>query len=111
MNDFFRIKELPETEMMAGIRRRAVWTEGAMVTFFCFAPGSVVPEHKHPHEQITVVTRGTLEFTLDGETRILCAGDGVRIRSNVLHAARALEEMAEAFDAWSPPRDDYKTAG
>lgn len=111
MSNFFRTRELPQTEMLPGIRRRAVWTDGAMITFFCFAPGSVVPEHEHPHEQITVVTKGALEFTLDGETRILRAGDGVRIGANLRHSARALGEGSEALDAWNPPREDYKTSG
>ncbi len=111
MMDFFRVRELPESEMMPGVRRRAVWTDGAMLTFFSFAPGSVVPEHEHPHEQITVVTKGALEFTLHGVTRTLRPGDGVRIQPNVRHSARTLAEATEAFDAWNPPREDYKTSG
>ncbi|MBN1859420.1 cupin domain-containing protein [Candidatus Bipolaricaulota bacterium] len=109
MKGFFRTQELPLVEMLPGIRRRAVWTDGAMLTFFSFDHGSVVPEHEHPHEQITVVTCGELEFTLDGETRVLRAGEGVRIGSNLRHSARALAGATEAFDAWNPPREDYKT--
>jgi quercetin dioxygenase-like cupin family protein len=105
---FFRIEELPEAEMLPGITRRAVWLNGVMVTFFTFEPGAEVPEHAHPHEQITVVSRGTLEFTLAGETRRIKNGEGVCIPANVPHSARVAKGPVEAFDAWYPPRDDYR---
>jgi len=106
---FFRIDEQPSTEMLPGIDRQAVWLHDVMLTFFTFAPGSVVPEHSHDNEQITLVTRGALRFSLDGQTRILRTGEGVCIPANMPHSAAALEEPTEAIDAWSPPRADYKT--
>ena len=107
--EFFRTSDLPSTEMLPGIDRRAVWLEGVMLTFFTFAPNAVVPEHAHPNEQITLVTRGAMQFTLDGETRILHAGDGVCIPPNVAHKAVMLDAKTEAIDAWNPPREDYVT--
>jgi quercetin dioxygenase-like cupin family protein len=105
---FFRICNLDVTEMLPGIQRRAVWLDRVMLTFFTFQPGSVVPEHAHDHEQITVVTRGAMTFSLGGEVCTLRAGEGVCIPPNVRHGARILNEETEAYDAWSPPRDDYK---
>jgi len=105
---FFRIEELPKTEMLPGIERRAVWLDGVMVTFFTFEPGSIVPEHAHSNEQITVVTKGSMEFTLGDETRVLRAGDGVCIPPDVPHKAVVLDDSTEAYDAWNPPREDYK---
>jgi quercetin dioxygenase-like cupin family protein len=106
--DFYRITDLPHVEMLPGIDRRAVWLDGVMLTFFTFAPNAIVPEHAHPHEQITLVTRGAMEFMLDGETKLLRAGDGVSIPPNVTHKAVILDEETEAIDAWTPPREDYK---
>ena len=106
---YFRTDELPRAEMLPGIDRRAVWLDGLMLTFFSFDPNAVVPEHAHPNEQITLVTRGAMEFTLDGETKLLRAGDGVCIPPNVAHKAVILDQATEAIDAWNPPRDDYKT--
>ena len=105
---FFSIRKLPSTEMIPGIERRAVWLDQVMITFFVSQPHAVVPAHAHEHEQITVVTRGALKLTLDGATRILRAGDGVSIPKNVNHSALVLDELTEAYDAWGPPRDDYK---
>jgi quercetin dioxygenase-like cupin family protein len=105
---FFRIDELPRTQALPGIDRRAVWLDGVMLTFFTFAPGSIVPKHSHSNEQITLVTRGAMEFTLGEETNVLRAGDGVCIPPDVEHTAVVLDEPTEAIDAWSPPRNDYK---
>jgi quercetin dioxygenase-like cupin family protein len=105
---YFSIGKLPSTPMLAGIERRAVWLEGVMLTFFTFEPRSIVPEHRHPNEQITIVTRGAMEFTLAGETRVLRKGDGVCVPRDVPHRALVLDELTEAYDAWNPPREDYK---
>ena len=106
---FFNIPGLPATDMLPGIDRRAVWLDNVMITFFTFQLNAVVPEHAHENEQITVVTRGALKFTLGDETRILRARDGVCIPPNVSHSAQVLEELTEAYDAWGPPREDYKS--
>ncbi len=105
---YFSIAGLPPTDMLPGIGRRAAWLPGVMLTFFTFEPHSVVPEHRHPNEQITFVTRGAMRFTLAGESRVLRSGDGVCIAPNTLHSAAILNESTEAIDAWSPPREDYK---
>lgn len=83
---FFRISELPGTDMLPGIERRAVWLDQVMITFFIFQPHAIVPEHEN--EQITIVTSGAMEFTMGDEIRTLRAGDGVCIPPNVKHSAR-----------------------
>lgn len=105
---FYKIIDLAAVDMLPGITRRAVWLEGVMLTFFTFQPGAIVPEHAHPEEQITIVTRGAMEFTLEGETRVLRAGDGACIPANATHKAVILDEETEAYDAWNPVREDYK---
>jgi len=105
---FFTVADLAATEMLPGVTRRAVYLDNVMTTFFDFEPGAVVPEHAHPHEQITYVIEGTMVFTLDGETHTLRAGEGVCIPPNVSHGARILEEPTRALDAWHPVREDYK---
>jgi len=94
--------------MAAGLDRRAVYLENLMLTFVDFGPAIDLPQHSHPHEQITLVLEGTLEFTLDGETKILNAGQGVTVASNVPHSARSLAGPARVLDAWHPLREDYK---
>lgn len=79
-----------------------------MMTFFEFEPDAVIPSHKHPHEQITYVSEGEMEFTLEGEKKVLRAGDGVVVLSDKEHSARILSKLTKAVDAWYPIREDYK---
>jgi quercetin dioxygenase-like cupin family protein len=105
---FFRKADLPGTEMGPGITRRAAYLDDLMVTFIDFEPGSVVPEHHHPHQQITWIVSGRMVFDLDGEERELQAGDGVLVAPDTPHSARVLDTPCQALDAWHPVRDDYK---
>ena len=105
---FFTVTELPGTQALPGIVRRAVYLEHVMMTFFEFAPGSIVPEHAHPHEQITYVVQGAMEFHLGDQTQVLRAGDGVCCLPDVPHGATVLDEPTVALDAWYPLREDYK---
>lgn len=105
---FFAIPQLTETEMLPGVRRRAVSLNKVMVTFFEFEPHAIVPEHEHPHEQITVVIEGAMEFQLGDQKHILKAGEGAVIPSGVKHAARILDRPTTVHDSWSPPREDYR---
>lgn len=104
---FFTLSELPATEMLDGVLRRAVHLQHVMLTFFEFQPERVLPEHSHPHEQITYVVRGGMRFTLGDEERTLRAGDGVTIPPGVRHGAVVLDEPTLAIDAWYPLREDY----
>ena len=103
---FFKVKDLPATEMLEGVFRRAVYLDNLMLTFFDLEPGREVPEHAHPHEQITYVLEGEMVFTLDGETRTLRAGEGATIPPNVPHSG-VFPGPARVVDAWHPVREDY----
>ncbi|MBI1810539.1 MAG: cupin domain-containing protein [Nitrospirae bacterium] len=94
-------------QILEGITLRAVSGEKTMMTFFEFEPNAVIPSHKHPHEQITYIIEGAIEFTVNGETKVLKAGDGVVILSNQEHSAKILDKPTRAVDAWYPIREDY----
>ena len=104
---FYTVDDLPATEMMDGVLRRAVYLDNVMLTFFEFEPGRVIPEHAHPHEQISYVLEGEMLFTLDGQTRTLRAGEGATVPPNVPHSA-TFSGPARVMDAWHPVREDYK---
>ncbi len=104
---FFRTADLPATEMLPGVTRRAVHLDGVMITVFDLAPQAVIPMHDHPHQQITWVVSGAMEFELAGEKRILHSGDGVLIRPDTPHGATILDQPCRAIDAWHPIREDY----
>jgi quercetin dioxygenase-like cupin family protein len=93
-------------EMVPGIRRHTLASgERLMLMIVQLDAGSHLPEHHHPHEQLTHVLRGRLRLTLAGEPHELSAGDSLLLPSNAPHAADALEDTL-VLDTFSPPRED-----
>ena len=69
--------------------------------------GALVAEHKHFHEQWTVLLDGELEFTVGGETQLVKPGTVVHIPSNELHSVKAITACL-AMDVFTPAREDFK---
>lgn len=105
---YFRKQDMPATEMLPGVTRRSAYQDDVMITLIDLEPGAVVPLHQHPHQQITYVVSGAMAFDLDGEKRMLRAGDGVLVRPDVPHSGTAGDEPCQAVDAWHPVREDYR---
>lgn len=80
--------------------------ERLMVARFTLTAGSVVPEHKHEHEQVSYVVKGRLLYRLDGNEIVLSAGEAQLVPSHAVHGVTALEEC-EVIDVFSPVREDY----
>ena len=104
--DFFDVKELPKKEIKKGIWLRSVFLENIMLTYVEFEPNVEFPSHKHPHEQITLILEGKIEFNLRDETKILKAGEGIAVPPNTEHSICALSRV-RVVDAWNPVREDY----
>lgn len=104
---FIRLKDIEERELLPGFKVRMVHSEKMTLAYWDIKAGSVLPEHSHPHEQIAAqVISGEFELTLDGETKLMKAGDVAVIPSNVTHSGRAITDC-QLLDAFSPVRKDY----
>ena len=75
-----------------------------------FEKGAIGAPHKHFHTQATYCVSGKFEFEIDGEKKVIVAGDGVYIEPNLLHSAVCLEEGI-LIDTFSPVREDFLTGG
>jgi quercetin dioxygenase-like cupin family protein len=92
--------------MVPGIRRRTLAAgEQMMQMLVTLDAGSHLPQHQHPHEQLTYVLHGRLRFLLAGVPRELGAGQSLCIPGGTPHAADALEDTL-VVDTFSPPRED-----
>ncbi|MBI1879234.1 MAG: cupin domain-containing protein [Chloroflexi bacterium] len=100
--------DLPEVALTPQIKRRLVAGEKVMLLNLTIAKDAVVGEHRHPHEQVTCVLSGRLEFEINGEKRVAHSGEVVVLPSNVPHAVVALEDT-HVLDIFSPPREDFLT--
>ena len=79
-----------------------------MVGYIVLLKGSVVPSHKHFSEQISIILKGALKFTINGEDTVVKDREVLVIPSNVEHAAVAIEDTI-SLDCFSPPREDWLT--
>jgi quercetin dioxygenase-like cupin family protein len=70
-------------------------------------PGSLLPEHKHLHEQISYVLEGEVEATIDTGSKVLRPGDLFSVKSNTSHSCRALGQPVKIIVASSPLLRDY----
>lgn len=102
---------IPVEQIAAGIERQMVWGEHLMVCRLKIAPRTVTAVHTHPHEQITLVERGTVRFTVDGEERISSTGDVLHFPSHCQHGATMLDEEVVLIDIFTPVREEFLPFG
>jgi len=76
-------------------------------SYWTIEAGATLPEHAHPHEQVTTVIRGTFEMAVDGETRVIEPGEVVVIPSGARHRGLALTDCY-IVDVFHPVREDYR---
>jgi quercetin dioxygenase-like cupin family protein len=91
-----------------GIEARAVDGERITMAVVDLAPNAHLPEHHHENEQLGFIIKGTLDFRIDTERRVLHAGDTYVIHSHVPHEAIAGPEGATVADCFAPIRADWK---
>ncbi|MBN1315087.1 MAG: cupin domain-containing protein [Anaerolineales bacterium] len=104
---FIELAQLKEKEIVSGFHMRIVHSDHISQTFWTVEAGASLPEHSHPHEQISCVVEGELEMTLEGETRILTPKIVAVIPPHAKHGGRALTNC-RILDAFYPVREDYK---
>ena len=92
----------------AGVEMRPMFGEGFLTCWVKLEPGAGVPQHSHVHEQIGVVTSGSLRVTAGGETRTVAEGEAYLVGPNVPHAATAGSEGAELVETFVPVREDFR---
>jgi quercetin dioxygenase-like cupin family protein len=97
----------PSERLAEGIERQMIWGERLMICRLSLAPRIITPVHSHPHEQITIVERGRVRFTVAGADRIASAGDVLCFPSGIEHGATMLDEPVVLVDIFSPPREDF----
>ena len=100
---------VPIEMLEEGIERQLVVGDDLMLCRLRFAPNVVTAPHDHPHEQITLVERGRVRFTIGREERIAQAGDVLHFPSGCWHGATILDEEVVLIDIFTPVREDFLT--
>jgi quercetin dioxygenase-like cupin family protein len=108
MSNLENLADLPLLEIWGdAVRARRVEGERITLAIVELAPNAVVPEHRHAAEQLGLVIRGQMHFTVDGETRDLGPGGTWRILGDRPHDVVAGPEGAVVIDVFTPIRSDW----
>ncbi len=98
-----------QVEMITGVHRRTMaTTDEVMLCEFFLEKDALVPPHSHKNDQVGYVIFGRMEMTIGDEVQVVQPGDSYAIPGGIVHSARALIDSL-VLDAFSPPRDDYRT--
>ena len=107
MKQLTSLDELEYFIPFKGLRAKVFHTDTQTYAFWEIDQDTILPEHKHIHEQVSIVTEGELEFTIDGKTQIIKKGMVAYIPSNTQHVARAISHV-KITDVFTPVREDFK---
>ena len=103
---FVSFNEEPVEVISDLISRQYVYGERLMLCRWSLKKGAMIPKHKHPNEQITYITSGSVKVTTEGKSFIVKAGELMVLPANTYHEFVALEDTID-IDAFSPPRKDW----
>jgi quercetin dioxygenase-like cupin family protein len=101
------LDRIPARELLPGFFGKFVHGKQSTLAFWEIKQGCTMPEHQHPHEQITHIVSGELEMVIGGEKMLLTAGSVHVIPSNTPHGAFAKTDC-KVIDAFAPCREEYK---
>jgi len=107
MNHYI-LKDMAPRVPGPGVEMRIIHGEKMTMVFFRLQPGSAIPEHFHPHEQMGTVLKGAVELTVAGEKRVIHPGEAYHIPSQTVHSGKCGNSMAEVIEVFSPVREDFK---
>lgn len=102
-----KLNDMASREIIPGFHARMVHSEQMTFAVWDVESGAELPEHAHPHEQISTVLDGSFELNVGGTTETLEPGMVVVIPSNDPHSGKALT-ACKMLDVFHPMREEYR---
>jgi quercetin dioxygenase-like cupin family protein len=109
----YHYDELEAVQIDENTTRRLAHTEHEMMIVVDFANGPTepAPHHSHPHEQISYVAQGPVNFYLgQGPQQNVVrveTGDMIVVPPNLPHTVEPLGESTRLVDSFYPLREDF----
>lgn len=100
-----------ERQLSDGMKTTVFVGENVMISIVEAEPNAKGKIHAHPQEQWGYLLEGSGVRIQDGERIPVTKGTFWQTPGNVEHGFEAGPEGAKVIDVFSPPRDDYRTAG
>ncbi len=104
---FIKLKDVEEKEIIPGYRARMIHSKHMTSAYWTIEAGKSLPNHSHPHEQLSTILEGEFKLTLDGEERVVKPGDMAVIPGGVFHSGTAVTDC-KILDVFYPIREDYQ---
>jgi len=107
MQSYFYNCDIPSEIVGKGIKRKVLaHNKELMICEVEFKKGSIGELHKHFHSQCTYIVSGVFEFEIDGNKKVIKAGDSTYKQPNVMHGCVCLEK-GTLIDIFTPMREDF----
>ena len=90
-----------------GVIGRTVHGERVTFSLVELEPDVTIPEHSHENEQVGMVLRGSMTFTVGGETREVGPGQAWCITAHLPHSVVTGPDGAVVVEVFSPVREDW----
>lgn len=103
----FSLKDIESRFPIPGFELKFIHGKNMTSSHWNINKGSVMPEHKHPNEQFSIVQEGQFELVIDGKSNIMEAGKVALIPGNTAHSGKALTDC-KIIDIFHPVREDFK---
>ena len=97
LDDGLKRLPLPATEQWPGGHPAAELMAHGTMALEIFAPRGEDHQTPHAQDELYIVAAGTADFTSDGETGPVKAGDALFVRAGVLHR---FSRMSSDFVTW-----------
>lgn len=109
-NAFISSSSQPVEDLGPGLKRQMLgFNHDLMMTKVWFDKGAVGDIHHHRHTQSTYIESGVFEVYIDGEIRVLSAGDAYYIAPDKEHGV-ICKEAGVLIDVFNPHREDFLTS-
>jgi len=106
-SEFLFGDEIPWEVVGEGIKRKILaFDNRVMLVNVHFEKGAIGVLHEHYHTQVTYVSSGAFDVTINDVTKTLKEGDSFYIPPHAIHGVLCLEE-GMLTDVFSPMREDF----
>ena len=107
MSYFQHLDEIERLQIWDGLVGRAAVGKEASLLAIEIEPNTAVPEHQHPNEQTGILLRGSMRFTIGGETKEVRPGAMWVIPAHTPHSVVVGPDGASLVELFAPPRADW----
>lgn len=107
MMQHVQLSDIQWKEPASGFKARFVHSANMTFAFWDIAAGATLPEHAHPHEQVTTIIEGKFELSVEGDIQTLEPGSVLVIPSHAFHSGSAVTNC-RIIDVFYPIREDYR---